>query len=394
MALSAWNPWRGLGRLPSSIKAICAAGLINRAGTMVLPYIAVWLIEARGYTASEAGFLIGCYGAGALLAAPLGGRLADHFGAVFVMRAGLIATGIAILALPFFEARWAMCTVMFLWSMLGEVFRPANLVALSTLVPAEDRKVALSLGRLAINLGMSVGPALGGVLISVSYWLLFVVDGATSLAAALWIWLVVKVDTPRRAAAHANASSKKPLDLRVIYFLLAFAPAALVFVQHSTVLLLFLVEDMHQPKAVYGILMTINTLIIVFAEVRLNIAMQRWPASRALPLAAVLLGSGFGLLAFHPKMPVVIAGWILFTIGEMIALPASAAYVAELAPEGETGRYMGAYQMLMSGIFATGPWLGTYVLQHWGASVLWTGAFAASLVAAAMLSGLDRRARA
>src|SRR4030081_3616282 len=107
MAFSDFNPWRGLGRLPPAVKAICAAGLINRAGTMVLPYIAVWLIESRGFTASEAGFVASCYGAGGLLAAPMGGRLTDRFGAVRVMRGGL-AAGLLILLLPFVSGRWGL----------------------------------------------------------------------------------------------------------------------------------------------------------------------------------------------------------------------------------------------------------------------------------------------
>ena len=389
MALSDFNPWRGLGRLPAAVKAICAAGLINRAGTMVLPYIAVWLIESRGFTAGEAGFAATCYGAGAFFAAPLGGRLADRWGAVVVMRAGLAAAGLSILILPFLGPRWVLYFGVFLWAALGEVFRPANLVALSTLVAAEDRKIALSLGRLAVNLGMSIGPALGGVLISVSYSLMFIVDGATSLAAAVWLWLVVRVDTPRKVARASSSSKSTRLDFRLIYFLVAFAPLGLVFVQHHTVLLLFLVEELHQPKAVYGLLMTINTLLIVSTEVRLNFAMQRWRASRALPLAALLLGVGFVPLAFHPRMWMVIAGWVVWTVGEMIALPASAAYVAELAPEGEAGRYMGAYQMLMSGVFALGPWLGSYVFGHWGSFVLWMGAFGLALFSAGLLAGLE-----
>ena len=200
MALAGYNPWAGLGRLPAAVKAVCAAGLINRAGTMVLPYVAVWLIESRGFTAGEAGFAATCYGIGGWVAAPLGGRFADQFGAVSVMRTGLFAAGLTVLLLPAMPSHAALYFAVFLWAALGEVFRPANLVALSTLVAAEDRKIALSLGRLAVNLGMSIGPALGGVLISVSYWLLFIVDGATSLAAAVWLWLVVKVDTPKRMA--------------------------------------------------------------------------------------------------------------------------------------------------------------------------------------------------
>ena len=385
-----FNPWRGLSGLPRSVKAICVAGLINRAGTMVLPYIAVWLIESRGFTPGEAGFAASCYGLGTLVAAPLGGRLADRFGAVAVMRVGLAVAGSLVLLVPLFGPRWALYCVLFVWAAFGELFRPANLVALSTLVPAEDRRVALSAGRLSVNLGMAIGPALGGVLIGLSYWLLFIVDGATSLAAAVWLWLVVRTDTQKQMD-RGNSSAVGPLDFRLLYFLFAFLPLGLVFVQHSTVLLLFLVQDLHKTKALYGFLMTINTLLIVFTEVRLTTALRSWRASRALPLAAVLLGLGFLPLAFHPSMWMVIGGWVVWTAGEMIALPAGAAYVAELAPEGGMGRYLGAYQTMMSGVFAVGPWLGTLAFAHWGSFVLWIGTFALALLSAVLLAGLSQK---
>jgi predicted MFS family arabinose efflux permease len=397
LGLVDWNPWRGLGTLPRVVKTICAAALINRAGTMVLPYIAVWLIESRGFTAAEAGFAAPCYGAGSFVASAVGGKLTDRFGPGAVMRGGLAAAGVAILILPWFRARWVLYAAVFGWAALGEVFRPANLVALSTFVAPEDRKPALSLGRLAVNLGMSIGPALGGVLISISYWWLFAVDGATSIAAAVWLWFAVpssasSIDGRRRLADRVQAKKRRVrFDRRLLYFLLAFAPMGFVFVQHQMVLLLYLVEDLHQPKAVYGLLMTINTVVIVFCELRLNFAMRRWPASRAMPLAAILVGAGFGMLAFNPRIEIVIVGWVAWTIGEMIALPAAAAYVAELAPEGETGRYMGAYQTVFSGIFAVGPWLGTLVYGRWGSRVLWAGVFGLAVASAGLLAGVRTR---
>ena len=149
---------------------------------------------------------------------------------------------------------------------------------------------------------------------------------------------------------------------------------------------LFLVRDLGWSEAKYGLLATVNTLLVVAFEVPLNSAMARWPARRTLPLGAVLTGAGFGLLAFAHAPGMVIVSVVVWTFGEIVLFPGLNAAVADLAPEARRGEYMGLYMMAFNLAFAIGPWAGTVVLERWGGPTLWTGAFLAALLSAILLS--------
>jgi MFS family permease len=148
------------------------------------------------------------------------------------------------------------------------------------------------------------------------------------------------------------------------------------------------VRDLGFSEKVYGLLFTFNTLLIVTLEVPLNSAMSGWPHARSLLLGSLLCGTGFGLLAIARSLPAVVLTVAVWTFGEMVLLPGMGAYVAELAPKGKRGAYLGLYTMSFGFCFSLGPWLGTLVLDRLGAPVLWTGAFALGALSAALFASL------
>src|SRR5437762_3263104 len=148
------NPWRGLRGLPGEVWVLFAVSLINRAGTMALPFLVLYLTRALGITAGRAGLAIVVYGAGALLTAPLAGRLTDRVGPVRVMEGSLFLSGALLVAFPLAGSYPAILVLCFLWAVTGEALRPANLTAVTEWVVPERRKAAFALIRLAINLGM------------------------------------------------------------------------------------------------------------------------------------------------------------------------------------------------------------------------------------------------
>ncbi len=375
---------RDIRAVPRDVWILLLATLVNRAGTMVLPFLLLFLTRERGFTASHAAVILALYGATAIVAAPLSGRLCDRLGALPVMRASLLGSGLLLLCFPFVRPPLAVAALTVAWAAVAELFRPASLAILSDLAVPEQRRLVFALNRLAINLGMSVGPAAGGFLATVSYPTLFVLDGVTSLASAA---ILFRVAGPGRRTEGADAGPGEggsPLgDRRLLLLLLATVPVALVFFQHVSAFALFLVRDLRLPESAYGLLFTLNTLIIVAVEVPLNAAMARWPHGRALALGAVLTGIGFGLLAFVRDLPAVAATVVVWTFGEMILFPSLSAAVADLAPAARRGAYMGLYMTTFNLAFAVGPWAGAVVLDTLGGTVLWGGAFVAGLVSAA-----------
>ena len=388
-AQSRLNPWRGLGGLPREVWLLFATNLVNRAGMMVLPFLVVYLTKSLHFSAAQAGLAFGLYGAAAIGAGPLSGWLSDRIGALPIMRASLLLSGIVVLLYPLAHSIAGVYFATIIWAATSELFRPASLAAITHVVTAERRKSAYALNRLAINLGMSIGPALGGFLAAVSFRSMFIVDGGTTILAAL-VLMLTKWNAPTGGKHHGaqkhRGESKAILGNRkLLIFLIAEFLVAIVFYQHESTLSLFLVNNLNFSPAFYGALFTINTLLIVALEVPLNQATAHWPAAWALLSGCVLFALGFGGLAIVASAAGVLVTVVLWTFGEMMLFPAMAAYLGDIAPAAQRGAYMGAYSMSLSLALTFGPWAGTQILASWGPTALWLIMFAFGVLAAGLM---------
>jgi len=371
MRWSTLNPWKDLAGLPRESWLIALATLVNRAGTMVMPFLVLFLTRDRGLAPTRAGLAIAVYGAVALVWAPLAGRLGDAWGQLRMVKTSLFCTAGVLLAIPLFHAYAAILVGMVLLALVSEPLRPATMALVSHLAPAHRHRQAFALNRLAVNLGMSIGPTVGGFLAEASFRSLFWVDAATSLLAGL-----VLVFIPFRAPQHFHDPTAAPArsalsDRKLLYALAALLPVLLVFFQHVSTMPLYLVETLHFRPSVYGGLFFVNTLVIVLSEVRLNGLTAHWPFSRSLGMGALLATLGFGALAVATSLPAVVGTVLLWTAGEMVLFPTASAYISEISPPSRRGEYLGFYTMVFGLAFSVGPWLGTLVFERWGAVTLW-----------------------
>ena len=391
--LARWNPWRGLGALPRSIWLHFTATLVNRMGTMAIPFLVLYLTRSLGFTAEHAGLMLGLYGVASLcVSAPLG-RLADSVGHVRMMKVSLLSSGLVLLSYPWAKTPGQVVLATILLAVTAEAFRPASLSVLTDLAPPEQRKAAFAVNRLAVNLGMSVGPALGGYLAEISFPSIFRVDGSTSLLA-----FVILAVTGFKVVEHAAHAAGRPASTgasrpgyanpTLLLFLAACVPIAAVFFQHEGAMPLDIVRDLGLSASFFGWMFTINTTLIVLFEVRLNLATSHWPHAKSLFVGGMFLAAGFGAMAFCHHGWSIAATVVVWTIGEMILLPSMSNFVAEIAPHDRRGEYMGLYSMAWGVAFGVGPWLGTLVLERYGRVPLWSGSFAVAALAAVAMSRL------
>ncbi|MCH7773189.1 MAG: MFS transporter [Bacteroidetes bacterium] len=390
------HPWSGLKNIPRNIWLLSVSSLINRTGMMVLPFIALYSTKELGVSTGTAGLVLAFYGIGAFISAPFSGKLSDKLGSLNVMKISLFASGFFLILFSFITNFIAFLILTLIWAVINEAFRPASMSFISKEITSKRRKTAFALYRLAINLGMSIGPVIGGFLSTINFSLLFYVDGLTSIAAGIFMiyspWQKIhepeeshdkdKLLTSERGSVFKNS--------KFIFFLLATIPVQIVFFQHIGAMPLFIVNELGFSTSTFGLLIAVNTILIILIEVPLNDAMSNWSNLKALSLGALLYGIGFGMMAIMADLTPLIISIVVWTFGEMIFLPSAGVYVAEISPEKQRGEYMGYYQMTFSFAFMIGPWLGAEVLEHIGSFSLWTGCFALGAISALMMLKLGK----
>ena len=350
------------------------ASLVNRSGTMVMPFLVLYLTEKRGFTTTQAGQVLALYGLGAMVASYAGGWLCDRFSPLKVMKVSLALTGLSFLALGHLQSRLAIAAMVLLLSLVGEAFRPANLAALAAATGPAERTRSFALLRLAVNMGMTLGPSIGGFLALYDYGWLFVADGVTCLAATGLLWLI-----PASAIDGAEPSEKEEgrgspwrdgpfLVMMGLMFLLA----VVVFQTASTFPLTL--HDLYRfSEARIGLTLAINTLIIVVFEMILVHRLSARDPMAVLGFGSFLFCGGLALLPLGSSFAFAAFTVAVWTVGEMLAFPVSSSVVADRAKGGNLGSYMGVFHLAFAAAFVVAPLAGTWVYQRLGAGALWYG---------------------
>ena len=374
--------------------------MVNRVGGFVVAYLALYLTERRGLSPSQTGLLVALYGAGAVLAGPVAGVLADRLGRRPTMLLSLSFSGLGAIALGFAERPGAIATLVASIGFVGEMYRAPMQAAVADLVPQRDRARAFGLLYWAVNLGFSLGFTLGGLLATVSWIAVFTVDGLTTLAFAAIVWRRVPETRPAGAPAERVAATLagalRPLGDRVyLSFIALNFLVALVFFQFQLALPLDMRAHGLGPAA-YGALLSLNGITIVLVQPPVGRWLGRLDRSRVMAVAALFIGVGFGMHGLGHSAPAYAVAIVVWTLGEIAHNPVASVLAADLAPLALRGRYQGAYSLAWSLAAFAAPALGGAVLARGGAATLWAGCFAVALLVAAgqLALGPGRRRRA
>ncbi len=359
--------------LPRDIWLIALVAFVNRSGTMVLPFLALYLTIVQGYTAGEAGRLVGLYGVGAIFGTYAGGWLSDRVGAIRAQQISLVLGGLGYLLLGSADGTWRLAAAILLASAMVESFRPAVMSAIVERSPVDVKAKAFALLRLALNLGFAIGPALGGVLATFGYRWLFVVDAATSWSAAALLFRV-----PALPPEHADGSGgRRPLaqspwrDLPFLAFLLLVVSLASALFQILSTVPLYFREEIGLREDAIGVLLSINALLIVAFEMVLIHLVQKRDRLLLSAVGAFILCLGLGILPFGHSLVYVVLTICIWTVGEMLSLPILNVIAGERSERGRRGQYMGLYTMAYSIAFVTAPITGTWIYSRFGADSLW-----------------------
>ncbi len=324
-------------KLPRPFWVVIAATVINQLGTMALVMLVPYLSYHLKLSLPQASFSYGICTFFILASGIIGGGLADRFGAWPIMVLSLLFTGIILLLFPFMHDLWQILLLCGFWGFFIGLYRPASQTFVSSVSPVGGYKLSFSIFRLAINLGMSIGPAIGGYLAMHSFPVIFIANGVANLIGALILLgglLHSKVTANHQELEGQYTTGIRSLktDYTLRLIILGMIPITMVFYQHASTLSIFMKESLHLPLSYYGLLFTVNTLMIVFFELPINIATAHWSGRRCLMVGAAFTTLGFtGFLFAHFAWEIMFLT-VVWTIGEMILMPSATSYIAEIAP--------------------------------------------------------------
>ena len=369
------NNFKGFSR---EIWILTLVTFINRAGTMVLPFLSKYLKEDLNFSYSEVGWIMVCFGTGSIIGSWLGGKLSDKIGFYRIMIFSLLTTGIMMLFVQFIHTFVGLCIAMFLMMIIADMFRPAMFVSLGAYATPENRTRALTLVRLAINLGFAAGPAFGGMIImGIGYSGLFWVDGITCILAITIFWIKVKEkkktafrdkEHPGEVLTH-SVFKDKPFWI----FLFSCLVSGILFFQVFTTIPLYHKEQFNLTEFQTGILLTMNGLMIFFMEMPIVSYVERNKISKVkvVALGCFLMAISLFLMLINTWAGILVIMMLFMTFGEMFAFPFSNSVALSRAPKGHEGRYMAIYTMSYSLAHICSSKIGMEIIEYYGYQTNW-----------------------
>lgn len=369
------NNFKGFSR---EVWILALVTFINRAGTMVLPFLSKYLKEDLHFTYSQVGWIMVSFGLGSMLGSWLGGKLSDKIGFYKIMVFSLFCSGLLFFGIPLITSFYPLCITFFLIMVVADMFRPAMFVSLSTYAKPENRVRAFTLVRLAVNLGFAAGPALGGLIImGMGYSGLFWVDGTSCIVAiSLFALLVKEKKKPVSEIADANPDQQvKSVFNDNIFWLFLFISfvSALLFFQIFSTLPIYHSEKYGLTEFQTGLLMTMNGLLIFALEMPIVSKFETRQTSKIKIILAgcVLMTLSFWVLLYDTFAGILIISMLFITFGEILIFPFSNAFALSRAPKGHEGKYMALFTMSFSLAHIGSSKTGFEIIARFGYTTNW-----------------------
>lgn len=368
--------------------------LINRSGTMVVPFMTLYLTGPEmGHTLSEAGTVMALFGLGSVIGAWFGGKFSDRTGFYNVQLFTLFGGGLLFMVLGQLRSYPLICLFTFLLSLVNEAFRPANSSAVAFYSKPENRTRSYSLNRLAVNLGWAIGASAGGLIASVNYELLFWVDGGTNICAAFLLMWFLKPDV-----AHQSKQKEMPVltvrsaykDRGYLWFIFLSTLFAICFFQLFTTVPNYFRDNLHLSESFIGLIMAINGLIIVLLEMILVYMLEK--RNRIvfyITTGTIICALSYSSLLLPGNSKVVALLMILLiTFGEILAMPFMNTFWTLRSDERNRGQYAALYTMAWGTAQTVGPFVCSRIVDASSFQVLFCAMAIVTLLAAAGFSRL------
>jgi MFS family permease len=377
-----------LHEVPRVVWVLAGARFLSSLTSFVMLFLTLYLTGPRDLDTATAGLVAGGSGLGLLLGNFTGGRWGDRWGHRRVLITASTVSGLLLAATP-----WLPLAVLVVALPVGAYLAATAGVstgALSALAVARgDRRTSVAIGRAASNAGFVIGPLLAAALVSVSYDLLFVVDGGATLVIRLAVGRFLPADADHRVRVSASQGRhglwrSVRADRSLLVLLPAIVLADVVYRQLYTTVPLHL-RDAGQPVVLYTAMIAVGSGLILLLEIPVA---QRLRAHASYPIIGVgyaLVGLGFACFGLPVGVVTTILAITVLTAGEILYKTTATAHVLDAAPEHLVGQYQGLYTgASTSGGLLAAP-IGTAVYAV-SPALLWPGCCVVALVAATLVA--------
>ena len=367
-------------------------------GALIFPFFALYITSKFSVGMAEVGVLFATFSLSSFAGSAIGGALTDRFGRKGIIIFGLISSSLSSLAMGLTNSFHMFFVLAALVGILSDVAGPARQAMVADILPEDKRADGYGILRIAFNLSVTIGPAIGGLLAARSYLALFITDAAISLVTAVLFAMFIPEtrpeahpDEPQPTVASSFAGYGKVLrDTAFMLFLGAVMLQVFTYMNMNTTLGVFLRNEHGTSEFHYGLLLSLNAAMVVLMQFPITRRIKNYPPMLMMAFGTVLYAIGFAMYGFVSVYFMFIAAMVIITIGEMIVSPVSQALVASFAPEDMRGRYMAVSGFSWGIPFAVGPYLAGLIIDGPNPYSLWYAAGFIGLLSAIGFLSLHR----
>lgn len=381
------NSYKGLSQ---EIWLLSFVNLVNRCGTMVIPFMMLYLTSDLNCSLSQAGIVMSIWGIGAFIGAYFGGKLTDKIGFHKVQLTALLLGGIGFIILGQLKHYYTICIVTFFLAMVNEAFRPANSAAIGKYSTKENQIRSFTLMRLSFNLGWALGGGIGGFVAHRSYELLFWIDGFTNIFACLLLWKLLPDELPTTSTAEVNETKNFSIwnDKAFIRFIFISVVYFVCFVQLFTNLPVYFKREMHLEENYIGYLASWNGLLIVLLEMAIIFWVQNnWTQKRAVIVGVFLHAIAYALpVFFNLNFFGAFIMMTFITLSEIFAFSILVNFWMNRTNDFNRGQYAAAWTMMWAFSQTFGPPIASFIADYINFKVLWAIIMVLSLIATYLYS--------
>lgn len=371
------NSFKGLSRESWMLAVVM---LINRAGSMVLPFLGVYMTDHLRFSLENTGIVLSFFGIGSVLGSWIGGMITDKIGEYKVQYLSLLLSAPLFCLIPFFTTEVGLASIIFTQSIISEMFRPANSVAITKYAQPQNITRAFSLNRMAMNLGFSIGPALGGILSAISYEFLFFTNGLAALLAGFmyigFFWKrnqLAKAKKVKETVVIKKENSPYRDGKFLIYCILCML-FSICFFQILSTLTIFYKDTAQLSQQSIGYILGYSGFLIVLLEMGFVQIAEKWfGLAKTVLLGTFICGISYAMLAFDYSMITLVVSMTLLCVGEIWTLPFMSTITALRSGANNKGAYMGLNGISFSIAFIVTPYIGTMLAENFGFNALWIG---------------------